>query len=157
MIESRVTYRGTVYPSQCDHMGHMNVMWYVGKFDEAAWQLLAALGLTPSRLRDDRTCMVAVEQHVEYKRELRAGDVVTVRSNVIGVGDKSLRLAHEMSNDETGEIASSMVVIGVHIDALSRKARPLPLDVREKALRWLSLQGSDRKERVTVAGETARE
>lgn len=30
-----VTYVGTVYPWQCDHVGHMNVMWYVGKFDEA--------------------------------------------------------------------------------------------------------------------------
>jgi acyl-CoA thioester hydrolase len=27
------TYRGAVYPWHCDHMGHMNVMWYVGKFD----------------------------------------------------------------------------------------------------------------------------
>ncbi len=25
MIES---YRGVVYPSQLDHMGHMNVQWY---------------------------------------------------------------------------------------------------------------------------------
>jgi acyl-CoA thioesterase FadM len=31
------TYRGTVYPWHCDHIGHMNVMWYVGKFDEATW------------------------------------------------------------------------------------------------------------------------
>jgi len=39
-----VTYRGTVYPSQCDHMGHMNVTGYVGKFDEASWRLLLTLG-----------------------------------------------------------------------------------------------------------------
>jgi acyl-CoA thioester hydrolase len=30
-----LAYRGTIYPWHCDHMGHMNVMWYVGKFDEA--------------------------------------------------------------------------------------------------------------------------
>jgi hypothetical protein len=35
------TYRGTVYPWQCDHVGHMNIMWYVGKFDEANWNLFA--------------------------------------------------------------------------------------------------------------------
>jgi acyl-CoA thioester hydrolase len=29
MIE---TYRGAIYPWHCDHMGHMNVMWYVGKY-----------------------------------------------------------------------------------------------------------------------------
>ena len=43
MIE---TYRGAVYPWHCDHMGHMNVMWYVGKFDEATWNLFATLGVT---------------------------------------------------------------------------------------------------------------
>ena len=34
-METEATYRGTVYPWQCDHVGHMNIMWYVGKFDEA--------------------------------------------------------------------------------------------------------------------------
>jgi hypothetical protein len=24
---SSVTYKGAVYPWQCDHIGHMNVMW----------------------------------------------------------------------------------------------------------------------------------
>jgi acyl-CoA thioesterase FadM len=38
------TYRGVIYPWHCDHMGHMNVMWYVGKFDEATWNLFAAMG-----------------------------------------------------------------------------------------------------------------
>ena len=46
MAEPLLTYRGTVYPWQCDHMGHMNVMWYVGKFDEATWQFMASLGLS---------------------------------------------------------------------------------------------------------------
>jgi len=36
-METDATYRGTVYPWQCDHVGHMNIMWYVGKFDEANW------------------------------------------------------------------------------------------------------------------------
>ena len=47
-MEQEATYRGTVYPWQCDHVGHMNIMWYVGKFDEANWNLFARLGLTPS-------------------------------------------------------------------------------------------------------------
>lgn len=34
-METDATYRGTVYPWQCDHVGHMNIMWYVGKFDAA--------------------------------------------------------------------------------------------------------------------------
>ena len=39
-----ITYKGCVYPWQCDQIGHMNIMWYVGKFDEANWNHLARVG-----------------------------------------------------------------------------------------------------------------
>ena len=129
----RVTYRGSVYPSQCDQMGHMNVAFYVAKFDEATWQLFAAIGLTPSRLREEMIGMAGVEQHIEYRRELFAGDVVTVTSTVLEVKDKAIRFAHEMRNDETGEVAARMAVVAVHLDRAARKACSFPGDVREKA------------------------
>src|SRR4030095_16322206 len=115
MNELPITYRGTVYPWHCDHMGHMNVMWYVGKFDEASWQILASLGLTHIRTREEGIGAVAVEQHINYKRELLAGDIVTIRSGVIEVKDKVLQLFHEMRNEETGEIAATMTVILITI------------------------------------------
>ena len=43
MSEPLLTDRGTVYPSHCNHVGHMNVMWYVGKFDVDAEPRLAPL------------------------------------------------------------------------------------------------------------------
>jgi acyl-CoA thioester hydrolase len=137
MNELPITYRGTVYPWHCDHMGHMNVMWYVGKFDEASWQILASLGLTRTRTREEGIGAVAVEQHINYKRELLAGDIVTIRSGVIEVKDKVMRLFHEMKNEETGEIAATMTVVAIHIDVHARKARALPEDIRERALNML--------------------
>ena len=74
MADPVLTYRGTIYPWHCDHMGHMNVMWYVGKFDEATWHLLASAGLTGKRMGEEGIGIVAVEQRIEYKRELLAGD-----------------------------------------------------------------------------------
>ncbi|HEY1251887.1 MAG TPA: thioesterase family protein [Thermoanaerobaculia bacterium] len=133
MSERLLTYRGSVYPSQCDQMGHLNVAFYVAKFDEGTWQLLHAIGLTPSRLRNERIGMAAVEQHTEYKRELRAGDVVTVTSRVLEIKDKVIRFEHEMRNDETGELAARMVIVAVHLDTTARKARAFPDDVRERA------------------------
>jgi len=132
MAEPILTYRGTVYPWQCDHMGHMNVMWYVGKFDEATWQLFALIGLPPSRLRNDGIGMVAVEQHIEYKRELLAGDLITIRSSVKEVREKVLIFLHEMTNQETEELAARTTLTGVCIDMTTRKARPLPADIRER-------------------------
>jgi acyl-CoA thioester hydrolase len=128
-----VTYRGAVYPSQCDHMGHMNVAWYVAKFDEATWQLFAAIGLTPSRLRDENLGMAGVEQNIEYERELFAGDVVEVSSTVLEIKDKAIRFAHEMKNVETGELAARTVLVAVHLDKATRRARPFPPDVKDRA------------------------
>ena len=133
MYRFGVTYRGTVYPWQCDHMGHMNVMWYSGKFDEASWQFLAALGLTRSRLRKENTGMAALEQHITYKRELRAGDTVTIRSVVVEVKEKICRVMHEMQNDETCEIVATSTIVAAYMDAASRTAQPLPADVRDRA------------------------
>src|SRR5438874_3367277 len=132
MAEVIVTYRGAVYPWHCDHMGHMNVMWYVGKFDEATWQILAAMGASPSRLRTEGFGLVAVEQHIEYKRELHAGDLLTIRSSVLEAKEKSVRFTHQMTNDETGEVAATMLVIGVCIDTIARSARDLPRDILER-------------------------
>jgi len=134
MPESLITYRGTVYPWHCDHMGHMNVMWYVGKFDEATWQILAAVGLTAARLRQDGVGMVAVEQHIEYKRELLAGDLLTIHSSVLEVREKSLILVHEMTNQETQELAARTTLTGVCIDTATRRGRPFPADIRERVV-----------------------
>jgi acyl-CoA thioester hydrolase len=126
-----LTYKGTVYPWHCDQMGHMNVMWYVGKFDEATWHLFHALGLTPQFLRDNKRGMVAVEQTVKYRRELLAGDLVTVHSTVLEVKDRSIRFAHEMRKVETDEIAATTTLTGVHLDTVTRRACALPDVVKE--------------------------
>jgi acyl-CoA thioester hydrolase len=154
MSELAVTYRGTVYPWQCDHMGHMNVMWYVGKFDEASWQFLSTLGLTPARFRNESAAMAAVEQHIDYKRELYAGDIVTIRSTVLEVKDKAIRFIHEMRNDATGEVAAVTVTVGVYLDTTARKARSLPSDVRERAGLLINENGSvDRSERGPMSAK----
>ncbi len=124
-----ITYRGTVYPWHCDQMGHMNVMWYVGKFDEATWQFFTALGVTPTYMREYERGMVAVEQRISYKRELRAGDVITIRSGILEMKEKVIRFCHEMRNEETGEIAAVTVLTGVHLDRKIRKSCPFPAEV----------------------------
>ena len=132
MTELAITYRGVVYPWHCDHIGHMNVMWYVGKFDEGTWHLLASVGLTPTYLREQKRGMVAVQQTLTYKRELRAGDLVTVRSGVLEMKDKSIRFFHEMRNEETDEVAAIAVYTGVHTDSESRRACPFPSEIMER-------------------------
>ncbi|MGO9686260.1 MAG: acyl-CoA thioesterase [Beijerinckiaceae bacterium] len=122
MSESIITYRGAVYPWHCDHVGHMNVMWYVGKFDEATWQFFNALGLTPQYLRTARRGMAAVDQHISYIQELHAGDVVTVRTTLIGFKEKSVQFVHEMTNDEANEVVARTTLKAVHLDTEQRRS-----------------------------------
>src|SRR4029079_18139155 len=66
-MEPMLTHKGTVFPWHCDEMGHMNVMWYVGKFDEATRHLFNAIGITPTFVRENKRGMAAVEQTIQYK------------------------------------------------------------------------------------------
>jgi acyl-CoA thioester hydrolase len=132
-METEATYRGTVYPWQCDHVGHMNIMWYVGKFDEANWNLFARIGLTPTYLRQSNRGMAAVQQNITYRREMLAGDIVEIKSILLEIRDKSIRCRHEMRNAETGEVAAVCEITGVHMDREARKSAAFPDTIRKLA------------------------
>jgi acyl-CoA thioester hydrolase len=137
-MDSPVTYRGAVYPWHCDHIGHMNVMWYVGKFDEATWNFVAMLGFGATRMRAEEKGWAAVQQNITYKRELLAGDTVIVRTRLLEVRDKAIRFVHEMVHDESGEVAAVCELTGVHVDRRLRKSAPLPPDVVARARAMLA-------------------
>src|ERR1700752_2856777 len=137
-----VTYKGVVYPWHCDHVGHMNIMWYVGKFDEANWNLCPRLGMTPAYLREQQRGMAAVQQNIAYKRELLAGDIVEVKSRVLEIRERSMRFLHEMWNAATRELAASCEIPGVPLDQRARKAAPSPDEVRAAALAEISASGA---------------
>jgi acyl-CoA thioester hydrolase len=116
----------------------MNIMWYVGKFDEANWNLFARIGLTPTYLRSSNRGMAAVQQNISYKRELLAGDIVEIKSTLLEIRERSIRFVHEMRNAETGEIAATCEITGVHMDRQARKSAPFEDAVRRTAARLLA-------------------
>ena len=128
-----LSYRGAVYPWQCDHMGHMNVMWYVGKFDEATWNFFAELGLTRAYLQANGRGMAAVEQVIQYKKELMAGDTVAVHSAVVDIKEKVLRFSHEMRNTQSGEVAATTALTAAFLDTAARKAARFPAEIQARA------------------------
>lgn len=74
------TYRGFVYPWVIDHVGHMNVQSYTGRFDEASWHFLAHLGLTPAHLKNHQRGLVALDQRSQYKLEVLAGSLLDIQN-----------------------------------------------------------------------------
>src|SRR5688572_14226023 len=124
------TYRGTVYPWHCDFNGHMNVMYYVGKFDEATWHFLAHFGITPSYLKNEDKGMVAAEQNFKYFQELNSGDLIFIKTELLEFKQKAIVFVHKMYNVESDTLVAEGRMVGVHIDQKSRKAVLFPEDIR---------------------------
>jgi acyl-CoA thioester hydrolase len=139
--ELLITSRSVVYPWQCDHMGHMNVMWYTGKFDEATWRLFGHIGITPAYLRQGRWGMAGVQQDTTYKRELMAGDIVTIRSAILEIREKVIRFYHEMQNDDTHEVAATTMLTAVHLDRKTRKSCPFPSQILDRGRKLIARMG----------------
>ena len=127
------THRGMVHPSECDLMGHMNVQFYMTRFSDAGAQLSSLLGITLAYMEETGAGLAALEQHIFYEREMRAGDATVVVSCVTGVEDKILRYRHWLKDANTGKVAAHMDIVVIHFDRKKRRASALPDFVRENA------------------------
>jgi len=133
--QALLTYQGVVYPWQCDHIGHMNVMWYTSKFDEATWQFFGRIGLSPASMKADGRATAAVEQHMKYMAELLPGDLVEVRTHLVELRDKALIFEHTMYESVSKKLVATSRITGIHLNAATRKAQVLPDDVKAAASR----------------------
>ncbi len=127
------TYRGTIYPWNCDHMGHMNVQFYVAKFDEASWSFFNSIGLNAIYLKKSGSGLVALEQKISYKKEVLAGDSIYIASKVLEKKEKTLTIWHQMRNSATHDLIAETELVGLYIDTTERKGIKLPTFVSESA------------------------
>jgi acyl-CoA thioester hydrolase len=123
------TYRGVVYPWQMDHMDHMNVQFYTARFDEATWHFFAALGMSTGYFKTNRRGMAALEQRTLYKKELHAGALIRIASELLEAKAKTIRFVHRMYEIESGEEVATTELVGAHIDTDARKAVPFPEEI----------------------------
>jgi len=127
--------RGTVYPDDCDHMGHMNVATYVRKFDEATWALWAGVGMTARRMLDGGIGIAAMECTLTYQKELFPGDNFVIRSRIVGRGNKVAKFHHRLYRLEEGDdglvetLASTCSYTVACLDREAHRATTWPADV----------------------------
>jgi len=121
------TFQGTISASDCDHNNHMNVMYYVGKFDQGTWELFSIIGLTSDYFKEQHRGMVALEQHITYTKEVVAGDIIYVESKINSISDKIIKFTHNMYLQTSKELVATTTIVGLHIDTVKRKGVPLPL------------------------------
>jgi len=126
------TYRGAVLSWECDEIGHMNVMYYVNKFELAGRYLNGCLGMSISTLKEQNWGTTVVRQEINYHQEVFSGTLLYANSNIVEIGNKSYVSFHELRNAETNKLVSSARNTVVIFDLETRKAIYLPDFVRLK-------------------------
>ena len=133
------TYRTVVAPSDCDHLGHMNVSGYFAACGDGVITFQTGLGLGPKDVRDGRQLSFAVvHAESDFKSEVGAGEAIFLRTGVDEIGGKSITFRHQLVRVEDGEIVFETVFRCVLLDLNSRRAVTIPDDVRVKAQAFIS-------------------
>jgi acyl-CoA thioester hydrolase len=114
----------------CDAMAHMNVRHYMAMFDDASFQLLGRLS---GAEKDGTAGWADVRHEIEYKRETRAGTLVTIRSQLLRVGRSSVTYRHLMTESPEGEVHAQATFVSVRFDLTARAPLEIDAETRRRA------------------------
>ena len=126
------TFRGVVYPWFCDFMGHMNTQFYCQLFDGATLHFLAGIARR-SELQEIDCGWVDLRQLIEYKHEVRSGELLVIRSHLTKIGNSSLGFMHEMRDTETETLRATSEHVVALFSLAERKSTPLTEAARRRA------------------------
>ena len=134
MTAALTTFGGGAHPWMCDVNGHVNVRHYMAMFDDASFQVLGHVaGADPVAERG----WADVRAEIDYVEEIRAGELLTVTSQIERIGNTSLVLLHTLTT--TGKTAphARARVVSVRFDLTRRQATALLPDERTRAEAFL--------------------
>ncbi len=132
-MDPKLTYKGAVMTWECDSNGHMNVMYYINKYENAGRNFDLDLGLTTLLSEQKQTVgIVVVEQKIQYLKEAFEDDLLYVMSELNAIGNKSITMTHRMYNGHTKEHIGTMNLVCVLFDKVNRIGLVLPPELKEE-------------------------
>ena len=136
-----LTYKGAVMTWECDSNDHMNVMYYINKFEHAGRNFDLELGLNTEGRRSN-IGVVVLEQNIKYVKEVFADDLLYIKSGLISISNKAITLEHDMCNSRSDELVARMRIVLVSFDKIERKALQFPIVKRRELLKKWNLKYS---------------
>lgn len=127
------TYRATVTPEQCDHLGHMNVQFYIAAISEGAITLISRLGLSPTEIQQRQVAVAAARIESDFMQEVREGEEIYLESAIGAIGKKSLTVMHRLKKAADDSLVMQSKVRAVMMNLDTRSSMELPADVRTAA------------------------
>lgn len=127
--EHRLRVRARSY--ELDSFAHVNHAVYLNYFEHARFAALTEGGFPPSRLAERGEGVHVVRIEVDFRKELRLGEEVEVRTRAVGAGASSMTIMQCLvAPDDTEVIYAEARVVVVWIGPDGRPMR-VPEDVRD--------------------------
>lgn len=127
LLDLPITAQAEIPTSYLDEMGHMNVMWYTHLFSRAVWGLFQRIGFTHDYMPANHAGSFALELHVRYLVEVRAGQHVTLRTRALNRTPKRIHYMHFLTiDDRDGVLSATGEITSAHVDMNIRRQSPFP-------------------------------
>ncbi len=125
-------YTGVVPPQWIDYNGHMNVAYYVLAFDYATDAFMESLGMGREYRERAQCSTFVVETHVNYQRELVAGDPMRVTTQLLGFDSKRIHYFHRLYHARKGFLAATTELMVIHVELTERHSASMPLPAMDR-------------------------
>lgn len=123
-----LTGHTAVSPEWIDYNEHLTEWAYLKLFGDATDVVLAQISAGPDYVASGFS-FYTVETHIRHLGQARLGQMVEVRSRVLGADGKRLQLFHEMTNLDNGAVIATAEHMLVHVDAKAEKSVPAPAQI----------------------------
>jgi acyl-CoA thioester hydrolase len=124
--------RADVRPEWIDYNGHMNVGYFSVVFDIAADAFLEFLGFTQAFRKQHGSTTFALEQHLNFLREVNDGDALRFEARLLDFDAKRFHFYQEMFRVGDDRPAASCEGLSAHVSTTTRKTAPMPQGLLER-------------------------
>lgn len=123
-------WRESVRPEWIDYNGHLSEAYYVLVFGHATDSVMEQVGLGEDYRSRTSASLFTVEAHIRYLDQVSDGELLEVRSSVVGSGPKLLHIWHELWADD--RLRATEEILGLHVDAAAARSTRFPAEVASR-------------------------
>lgn len=113
----------SVSPAWVDYNGHMTESRYLQVFGDATDALFRHVGMDQTYVAAGHS-VYTVETHIRHIREVKQGIAITVKTQLLGLDDKRLRLMHILLRLDNEELLATAEQMFLHVDMENSAACP---------------------------------
>jgi acyl-CoA thioester hydrolase len=116
-------------PPEWSVAGHIGVSHFLLLFDHGTDAFRERLGIGRAYGEACARGLFVAEAHLTYAKEVRAGEVIGIRTRLLGAAPRKLHVFHQMRRAGDAMIAATAELLLVHVDRALGRATELPPEV----------------------------